>query len=322
MASTILSHPKQEQMNNYYSNGKLLLTGEYLVLDGAKSLALPTKFGQDLVVQSIQESVLIWESYDNLNNCWFQAEFRLPDLRIVNETFDSDFENSKESIAVTLQKILLEAQKLNSVFLNLDSGFLVKTKLSFPRNWGLGTSSTLINNIAQWANVNAFELLHKSFGGSGYDIACAQTSSPIIYQLQKGNPKVEVVDFDPSFAEQLYFIHLNSKQSSKKGIQRYKEKRGSIKDNIFSISQLTNEIVRCNSLVDFEKLLYEHEQIISKIIQNKPVQEILFKGYFGQIKSLGAWGGDFVLVTGNDDTPNYFKQKGFKTVIPYSEMVL
>jgi mevalonate kinase len=29
---------------NFYSNGKLLLTGEYLVLDGAKSLALPTKF--------------------------------------------------------------------------------------------------------------------------------------------------------------------------------------------------------------------------------------------------------------------------------------
>ncbi len=322
MASTTLSHPKQEQMNNYYSNGKLLLTGEYLVLDGAKSLALPTKFGQDLIVQSIQESILIWESYDNLNNCWFQTEFRLPDFRIVNETFDSDFEDSKESIAVTLQKILLEAQKLNPVFLNLDSGFLVKTKLSFPRNWGLGTSSTLINNIAQWANVNAFELLHKSFGGSGYDIACAQTNSPIIYQLQKGNPKVEIVDFKPSFAEQLYFIHLNSKQSSKKGIQRYKEKRGRIKDNILTISQLTNEIVRCNSLVDFEKLLYEHEQIISKIIQNKPVQEILFKDYFGQIKSLGAWGGDFVLVTGNDDTPNYFKQKGFKTVIPYSEMVL
>ena len=206
-------------MNNYYSNGKLLLTGEYLVLDGGKSLATPTRFGQELSIRKIKESSLIWESYDNFNNCWFQTEFRLPDLRIVNETFDSDFEDSKESIAVTLQKILLEAQKLNPVFLNLDSGFLVKTKLSFPRNWGLGTSSTLINNIAQWSNVNAFELLHKSFGGSGYDIACAQTNSPIIYQLQNGNPKVEVVDFNPSFVNQLYFVHLNVKQNSKKGIQ-------------------------------------------------------------------------------------------------------
>jgi hypothetical protein len=27
----------------FYSNGKLLITGEYLVLDGAKAFALPTK---------------------------------------------------------------------------------------------------------------------------------------------------------------------------------------------------------------------------------------------------------------------------------------
>ena len=32
----------------FYSNGKLLITGEYVVLDGAKALALPTKYGQNL----------------------------------------------------------------------------------------------------------------------------------------------------------------------------------------------------------------------------------------------------------------------------------
>ncbi|MEQ3661167.1 MAG: GHMP kinase, partial [Flavobacterium sp.] len=36
----------------YYSNGKLLLTGEYVVLDGAKALAVPTKFGQSLSIES------------------------------------------------------------------------------------------------------------------------------------------------------------------------------------------------------------------------------------------------------------------------------
>ena len=35
----------------FYSNGKLLITGEYLVLDGAKAFALPTKFGQNLIVE-------------------------------------------------------------------------------------------------------------------------------------------------------------------------------------------------------------------------------------------------------------------------------
>jgi hypothetical protein len=40
------------------------------------------------------------------------------------------------------------------------------------------------------------------------------------------------------------------------------------------------------------------------------------------IKSLGAWGGDFVLATGDDKTISYFKSKGYNTVIPYSKMAL
>lgn len=171
-------------MNKFYSNGKLLITGEYLVLDGAKSFALPTKFGQDLIITPIKEPSLIWESFDEQQNEWFEAEFRLSDLRIVTETFDSIDEDSKETIAVTLQKILLEAKRLNPSFLSLDNGFYIKTNLTFPRNWGLGTSSTLINNVANWAKVDAFELLNTSFGGSGYDIACAQYNMPIVFQNQ------------------------------------------------------------------------------------------------------------------------------------------
>ena len=309
-------------MEKQYSNGKLLLTSEYLVLDGAKALAIPTKFGQDLIVQNIKEPGLIWESFDELNKCWFQAEFRLPDLRIVNETFDASSNDSKESIAQTLQNILETAKSLNPEFLSSDGGFNVKTNLTFPKNWGLGTSSTLINNIAQWAKVDAFKLLKNSFGGSGYDIACAQNDLPITYQLQDGKPKIEVVDFNPSFANQLYFIHLNTKQDSKKGIQRDKEKRGNINNEILRVSEIADELVSCKELIVFEKLIEEHEQIISKIIQNKPIKAIAFPDYFGAIKSLGAWGGDFVLVTGNQDTHTYFKQKGFETVIPFNEMIL
>lgn len=306
----------------YYSNGKLLLTGEYLVLDGAKSLAIPTKFGQDLTVQNIKEPSLVWESFDELKNCWFQAEFRLKDLRIVNETFDANSENSKESIAQTLQKILLTAKNMNPDFLISDEGVLVQTSLTFPRNWGLGTSSTLINNIAQWANIDSFELLEKSFGGSGYDIACAQNDTPIIYQLKNKEPIVESVEFNPNFTNQLYFVYLNIKQDSKKGIQRYKDRKGNLSNEIESVNSITKAMIQCSKLSDFEKLMFEHEKLISGIIQNKPVQEILFQDYFGQIKSLGAWGGDFVLATGNNDTPNYFKNKGFETVISYKDMVL
>jgi hypothetical protein len=49
---------------------------------------------------------------------------------------------------------------------------------------------------------------------------------------------------------------------------------------------------------------------------------LLFNDYKGAIKSLGAWGGDFILVTGNEDSISYFKKKGYNTIIPYSKMVL
>ena len=319
LRSATQNHRMKEE---YYSNGKLLITGEYLVLDGAKSLAIPTKFGQDLTVQNIKGLSLIWESFDELGNCWFQAEYRLKDLRIVNETFDANSEDSKESIAQTLQTILLTAKKMNPEFLSGNSGTHIKTKLTFPRNWGLGTSSTLINNIAQWASVNAFELLKLSFGGSGYDIACAQNDVPIFYQRCNKQPIVEQVKFHPNFSDQLYFVYLNIKQDSKKGIQRYKEQRGTFSSEIEAVNAITEAMIECQDLSAFEKLMLEHEQLISGIIQNKPIQEILFKDYFGQVKSLGAWGGDFVLATGNQDTPNYFKEKGFEIVIPYRDMVL
>src|SRR5690606_22841947 len=96
---------------------------------------------------------------------------------------------------------------------------------TFPRNWGLGTSSTLINNIAQWFGINAFELLQKSFGGSGYDIACAQNNTPITYQVLNNQPMVKQVSFNPEFKEHIYFVYLNQKRDSKEAIANFKKKQ-------------------------------------------------------------------------------------------------
>lgn len=309
-------------MENYYSNGKLLLTGEYLVLDGAKSLAVPTKFGQDVVVEKIKEPQLIWGSFTDTGECWFEAVFDLPKLRLVNCTFNSEKEGSAEFIAETLLEILKEARNLNPNFLNSESGFVVKTKLTFPRNWGLGSSSTLINSIAAWAKVDAFQLLWNSFKGSGYDIACAQNNSPIFYQIENNKPLVKQVDFNPSFKENLFFVYLNQKQDSKEGIAKFRESDMNFKSQIKRISEISDEFLLAKSIRDFEQLIVEHEQIISGVIQLKPVKEKLFPDYFGEIKSLGAWGGDFVMVTGNKETPKYFKEKGFDTITPYNQMVL
>ena len=307
---------------NFYSNGKLLLTGEYLVLDGAKSLALPTKFGQDLIVEKVKESQLIWGSFTHTGECWFEAIFNLPKLRLVSCTFNSDKEGNAEFIAESLLEILTAARNLNPDFLSSENGFVVKTELSFPRNWGLGSSSTLINSIASWAKVDAFKLLWNSFKGSGYDIACAQNNSPIFYQIEDNNPKVEQIEFNPTFKENLFFVHLNKKQDSKEGIAKFRESNQHIGKEIKMISAISDAFLNAKSVQDFDRLIIEHERIISSIIKLKPVKEKLFPDYFGEIKSLGAWGGDFVLVTGNSLTPEYFKTKGFETVLTYHQMVL
>ena len=309
-------------MTNYYSNGKLLLTGEYLVLEGAKSLAVPTKFGQDLVVETIKEPHLIWGSFSPNGNCWFEAVFEVSKFRLVSCTYTSDTQGNAEVIAETLLEILQEARGLNPNFLNSEHGYIVKTTLTFPRNWGLGSSSTLINSIASWAKVDPFKLLWNSFKGSGYDIACAQNNAPIFYQIKDKKPMVHQVAFNPTFNENLFFVHLNAKQDSKEGIAKFRESNQNIEKEIEMISAISDRFLEATSLEDFDTLIVEHERIISSIIKLKPVKEHLFPDYFGEIKSLGAWGGDFILATGNSSTPDYFKNRGFETILSYSEMVL
>ncbi len=240
---------------------------------------------------------------------WFEAVFCNKTLEVIN------YNDLK--IAKTLQSILQKAKAMKPDF---DFSATIKTTLEFPRNWGLGSSSTLINNIAQWTGCNAYKLL-ESFGGSGYDIACAQHNKPIIYQLKDEERIIKTISFKPDFFNQLYFVHRNQKQDSKAGIKQYRELK---KDTILinDISALTIELAKSNSLTDFDYLLKQHESIIGNLLNIKPVQQELFKDYFGQLKSLGAWGGDFMLATGNDDTIAYFKAKGYDTVIAFNDMIL
>lgn len=295
----------------YYSNGKLLLSGEYLVLDGALALGVPTKFGQDLTVQPIEEKRIYWRSLDENGTVWLDTVFDLP--------FLSDA--SVYPIIASLQNILTKTLELNPNLLQ-NSGFNVTTNLSFPRDWGLGSSSTLINNIAQWAKVDAFDLLNKTLGGSGYDIACAQNDNPILFQLKQGKPNMDTVDFYPAFGEQLYFVYLNKKQKSNEAIARYREINKDKNRAIKTISEITKLLIDTSKLDEFELLISEHEKVVSSILQLPTVQDAFFKDYFGKTKSLGAWGGDFILATGNDDTPKYFSKKGFETVLLYEDMVL
>lgn len=298
---------------SFYSNGKLLLTGEYVVLDGATALAIPTKKGQTLTILPRKEQELLWNSFDAEGNCWFSAGFSL-------DTFKIEGCNDV-TIAKTLSSILKEARKLNPRFLSSSQGFQVITELQFHRNWGLGTSSTLINNIAQWADVDAFTLLKNSFGGSGYDIAAAQHNKPIFYSIENNVPKVQEIQLSWDFKDALFFVHLNQKQNSKEGISRYRATPATLKQ-LEKITDLTKKLLLCYTLSDFEAILQAHERIISEMIGLQTVQERLFPDFNGSIKSLGAWGGDFVLATGTLEEMSYFREKGYGTIIPLSEMML
>lgn len=299
----------------YYSNGKLLISGEYLVLDGALSLAIPTIYGQSLLVETINKPKIVWKSLDEVGNIWFEDTFELDTHGMLKQVLHDEIANK-------IVQILNAAKQLNPYFLNTKSGFKITTSLTFPKDWGLGTSSTLINNIAQWAEVNAYLLLEKTFGGSGYDIACAQHNHPICYKLENGKPLVNDVEFNPSFKDHIYFVYLNKKQNSRDGISKYKENRKHIKSSINEINKITTHMISCKSLDDFDNLILQHEHIISSIIKQQPIKAILFADFNGHVKSLGAWGGDFVMATSKTNPLAYFKGKGFETVIPYDDMIL
>jgi mevalonate kinase len=303
-------------MITFRSHGKLLLTAEYLVLDGAKALALPTKFGQSLTVEPIKDPKLDWRSIDHNGNIWFKSEFSLKKTNS-SQTPHNDLEKR-------VLQILNATKQLNPNFLSDETGFRITTKLDFPNQWGLGSSSTLINNIAHWANVDAYKLLNLTFGGSGYDIACAQNSTPITYQNKTPN-KTRVINsivFNPSFKNELFFVHLNKKQNSREGIKHYKKNTQSVLSAVNEIDALTESMIHCSSIFEFQNLISIHERIISQLINLPTVKSVLFSDYSGAIKSLGAWGGDFILVTGSHNEMSYFKKKGYPTIIPYSDMIL
>ena len=300
----------------FYSNGKLLITGEYLILDGAKGLALPTKMGQNLILESTNTETIHWKSYDADGSIWFEEILSFDEITATNSI-------APESVKGTLIRILQVANGMNPDLLTNSNGFVITTQLSFPRNWGLGTSSTLINNIAQWFQIDAFELLHQSFGGSGYDIACAQNNTPITYSIVNGSPKVEQLAFKPEFAKNIYFVYLNQKRSSKSAIADYNSnKTAQLSEHIAAINALTNDCIQATDLESFTRIIDEHEILLSTILKTETVKAALFPDFDGAIKSLGAWGGDFVLVVSKENPSSYFIGKGYETVIPYGEMIL
>ncbi len=299
-------------MNTWRARGKLLLTGEYAVLDGALALAWPTQRGQTLRFEPGTD-LLQWRSADADGNLWFEAVFQPEDWQILRA--------SDAAVAHRLQQILTFATTANPAF---QPAGQVHTQLEFPRQWGLGSSSTLIANMAAWANVDAYELLAATLGGSGYDLACAHASGPILYQRRDGRPWAAPAGFHPPFLAQLWVAWLGRKQDSREGIRRYKARASQVTPMwIAQITQITQACLGASSLPAFEDLLHHHEQLISALLDLPTVQAQRFADYWGVVKSLGAWGGDFVLLTHSGEEARlrqYLRGKGIEVVFRLEEI--
>jgi len=287
------------------------------VLDGAVALAVPVRFGQILRAVTVQTpEILVWNSTDQNGQTWFQATFDTKSLDIVTE---SDAETAQ-----TLQAILRTCRSQNPAFLAGSQGVEATTQIDFPRDWGLGSSSTLIAALALWAHVDPYPLLFDTLGGSGYDIACAYAEGPLLYQLKKTQPIVQRVDFQPPFAENIYFVYLGKKQNSREGISRYRPRADAFKTTSAEISRLTERCLMATTLPEFEQVIQQHESIVSRALDLPTVKSQFFDDFQGAIKSLGAWGGDFVLATSRlpeTETRAYFREKGFETVLGWGEMM-
>ncbi len=300
----------------YYSRGKFLLSGEYLVLYGAKALAVPLKFGQRMIAGSMPGPVILkWETFVK-EKLWFAAEFDLKDLEIM--------ETTDEKTALFIQSLLKAGGKLRPELHLSNCGYHIQNHIEFDIKWGLGSSSSLISNLAYWLGIDPYALYRSVFRGSGYDVFCSRAEKPIIYQLADGRPSVIEAPFDPSFADNLYFVYSGRKQDSQASVEKFMNRQFNDDKIIREISDLTDSMIKAASFEEFSGLMRRHEEIMSGILGQNRVKEEQFPDFKGEVKSLGAWGGDFVMAVTKMSEPevrNYFKRKNLEIVFKWVEIV-
>ena len=284
----------------YYSSGKLLLFGEYLVLKGSVCLAIPLKFGQSLEI--------MWSSSIN-GKIWFTAIYS-NDLELLR--------SSDNDLAQTLKKLFSFIKiKKPSLF---KSGLIFKMDADFRLEWGFGSSSTLISCLAQWSKIDPFILSNNTFGGSGYDIACATAQTPVLYEMDT-NQSVAVYLF-PKVTSKILFIYSGKKQKSANEISKF----NSIKifdEQVKKMNSIVLSAIKATQIEDFENCIFESEKILSEILKMLPIKESQFKNYPYYIKSLGAWGGDFFMATfrKENEARDYFANAGFPIQFNFNELI-
>lgn len=282
-------------MRSYFATGKILLAGEYAVLTGVEALALPVKAGQWLKVWEAPTqglSKFIWEAREVNGSSWFHCRI---DTDIMHIT-----ESSDEDVAHKLLHLLQVIQELKPEFFTHKT-FRIETDCQFDRNWGLGTSSTLVKLLSDWSQTDGFLLQKRVFGGSGYDIAVAVTGKPLIYRLENEQPSWEPWTLDPALTEDWYLVFPGYKQDSRVSVKSLSDKLDQLKSDKMLQSQLdmmVQGIRKPVSKMMLEASLEMWQGMLAQILDLPRTYDDLgitpVKG--GICKWLGAWGGDILLV--------------------------
>ncbi|HEY4786890.1 MAG TPA: GYDIA family GHMP kinase [Bacteroidales bacterium] len=302
-------------LKKWFSNGKLMLTGEYAVLFGAKALATPLQVGQSLEITEEEGRPSLIFSTEVLGRPWFRAEFSTDFFEILDA--------NESSSACYLQELLGAARLLNPSFLRKKERIYATSKIGFDITWGLGSSSSLISNISWWANVDPYELNRLVSAGSGYDIACARSNTALFYSLSNSLPTIESVNYVPKYAEQTWFVYLGNKLATEANLSENMGKLNPKTSEIAEISNISSAFLNASSVSEISDLMQAHERIIAGILDKSTIQSQYFQDFRGTIKSLGAWGGDFCMAVSDDNesyVKKYFEQKGLRTVLSFNEL--
>jgi mevalonate kinase len=297
-----------------------------MVIQGAKALAIPTVLGQELKFSHNarrKAKIVNWVSSIHGGVTWYSNQFN------IENNFEPSTQGSSERTEF-IRSLLFAIDELNPDFFKEQGVYTFKTFMDFDPGWGLGSSSSLIANLAMVAEIQPFDLLFRSSlnQGSGYDVAVCFMGQPLTYHIEE-----EVYHWaEPTelawndFAGKCRLVYLNRKQDSNLEVKRFKSKWkvGHNHDTMKEISEISEKLPSVTDYDEFCNLLAQHELIMSEVLKQKCIKEELFPDFDGVIKSLGAWGGDFILACPKNNpklTEQYFLNKGYNVIIDFKKMI-
>ena len=302
---------------SFFARGKLLLTSEYVVLNGIPAVAVPTRLGQRLeVVEVVDSPYLAWTARAHDGSIWLEGSLeRTPQ----GWKPSADLESPASGLGA-VSELLSAAEHLRGTPL---PGGSVITFLEFPNDYGWGSSSTLISLVAQWAEVDALALHFATQNGSGYDAVCALASGPIRY-TRTGHASAQWVPVSLAHwpHNTLYLVHLGEKQRSAQDVVRY---QNLAPDPLLidAVEEAAELLLQASSTQEWSNAVRAHEDAMSRVLERTPVAETRFANYPHAVKSLGAWGGDFVLAQVLEASDlQWLKERGFSTILPWSDCVV